>query len=718
MLTNFFSNTKLQFATAFGACVVFTGIAALVSGANQPNYSVTLRITHTSSAGSLADLTAYKFKELIEKNSKGQITVAVYPNNGISGGDQTNAFKMLEDGAIDVQITSAAQFSVVDPRFETFWLPYIFENENQVKYFTQDKEAQALISSWLEPHHLKLLSMYSTGPRNFSNNDHPIASPEDMKGLKMRVPPIEIAKDIYSALGADVVVRDYSEVMHDLSKGAYQGVEADPSTFISSKLYETQHYVTDWNGIYNTEMWVANDGRYESLSKSQQAALDESLKEALAWRDNLAANFDKVYLDTLKAKGVTITELTDTQRDQFRSVLYPLYNKLADRVGVDNIMFFLDHRGVSDAQTPVTVGPLHNEDPAVTGQKPAADAPAVAPVAPATTAPAADAKAPAAPATPAPTAATAPEAAAPASAESTEVAAVADAASEVAAAPADLVAAETAQAQDQAQAANKDAISSEDPTYDVAIIEVTTPANSVAAATANKEAQDGVQLAANGETTDDAAVEALDKAQVKGDVVAAAEQDEVLVTDNAPAQLAQAPVPAVTETYGQVQGFGPAPVKPAKVQGFDRPVANPDFANVPGFAPVPERGPSVAGFGPKGPKHPPMPVKGIGAPVAQMPVAPAPVVIQQAPVGPYTVDGNPNVQYVQVPAQGQIQFIEVAPGQFQAVQLIPLQQVKLVPVGHPAAPTPVVAAPAPHAMDPAAPVPVKPLKPMAPQGAY
>ena len=354
MLKNFIITPKGQFATAFGACVVLTVVAAVVSNSSAPDYAVTLRLSHDRVAGSIADLSAYKFKELIEENSGGKVTVAIYPNNGLSAGDQQKAVEMLKDGAIDIQICSATDLYKLDQRFGTFWLPFLFDNEDQAYFFAKDETVNETIQSWLTPHKLDLLTMHTTGALELSNNNRVVDSPDDLEGLKIRVAPSDFAGDVIAELGAEPVELDFSEVPHALEQGEIQGLTSNLALYLSSKLYETQPYITLWNGMYDVQVWVANEESLGKLDDKLKTAFTKSLTETVTWQHNLFTEFKKLYLKTLEQKGVTITNLDDAQRQAFREKVKPIYNKYIEALGNDTLLFFLSHRGVEvDQITPL-----------------------------------------------------------------------------------------------------------------------------------------------------------------------------------------------------------------------------------------------------------------------------------------------------------------------------------------------------------------------------
>ena len=712
MLKNIVSSQNAQFVTAFGICIVLTGVATIVSGASQPDYAVTLRLSHARSAGSIADLTAFKFKELVEANSEQQIGVQIYPNNGLSSGDQSRAIDMLKDGTIDIQICSATDLYNLDQRFGTFWLPFLFENDDQINYFVQDQNVNEILGSWLQPHGIDLLTMYSAGARQISNNVREITSPEDLEGIKFRVPPFEGALTTFEALGAQAVKMDFSEVNRALQNNEIQGQESNVASFITNKLYKEQPFLTLWNGIYDTQVWIANDESYQKLSDDQKEAFNQSLKETMAWRLNLSTEFKKLYLKTLEERGVKITTLTPEQIALFREKALPIYERYIESLGLETLNLFLNNQGL-DPDKVKTLLPIeyHVQKSAeqaaqdtidtipevVTNVK--GDVLETVEAAPAEAAPAEQA---------APVEAAPAEEVAPAEAAPAEQAAPVEAAPAEEVAPAEAVPAEQAA---PAEAAPVEAA----PAEEVAPVEPV-PAEQAAAAepvpaeqAAPVEAAPAEQ-AAPAEVVEVVETEAVEQVQIEpkleqavvepiaeGDIAPKLEQevlaeapataDDQAVEAFAAQETQEAVVcpPAAEEpAAGPVEPVAapaPAPAKPVKghlvedtpsVSGF-KPIVE-DVPSVSGFDSLVEDRPSVQGFEPVSrPMHSYQAPVGFDVPAVIKPVQPVKLpkpIKKPAPV---------QLQYIPV-GESSIQYIEVAPGKFQAVQMIPVQPVQVIPV--------------------------------------
>ena len=767
MFSQVVSSPKGQFTTVFGACIVLTAVSTVVSNLSEPDYSVTIRLSHARTAGSYVDLSANKFKELVEQKSGNRVTADIYPNNGLAAGQQDRVMDMLTNGSIDIQIASATDLYNLDNRFGTFWLPFLFENDEQINYFVNDEEVFTTMQSWLDPHNISLKSLYSAGARQISNNVKEITSPSDLEGMKFRVPPFNAPHNIFKTLGAEPVSMSFSEVPFAIEKGQIQGQQSNLALFLTSKLYETQPYVTMWNGMYDIHVWLANKDTMSKMSKANQKAVDEAIKETIAWQTNMVENFNKLYLKTLESKGVKITFLTPEQLAAFQQKAFPIYQDYVAKFGTDTLNFVLSHRGklgntdndaisidavveqtaidaaeksleaapelvsnvVGDKLETLPEGAIAAEQaapaPAAEQAAPAAEQAAPAPVAE-QAAPAPEAKpaveqaapAPAAEqAAPAPEAKPAVEQAAPApvaeqaapapeAKPAVEQAAPAPVAEEIVETTDDeaVEAFDKAAAQEQAAAQVAAAPVAEVTTQvplslyaelpvvadlvamaNVVEVEVATVEAAEAPVAQEKAMETAPQPELYAEELKKETVEPVAEELVKAETVAAAAADAVLA-------VAGDALPETTAKVEAVQRASEAVVKAVSAEAAKERnvVIAKDQPQVKGFKPIYEDVPSVSGFKPILEDHPTVQgfdpvvidqpqVKGFYPSQKQATQAPVrhPAMTATAPVAP--VGLQPSLQFVPV-GEATIQYIEVAPGQFQAVQVVPVQPVQIQPL--------------------------------------
>ena len=302
---------------------------------------VTLNMSHTQAPNSVSDLTAQEFAKLVDEKSNGTVEVKIYTNCGLSGGDLTKAIEMVQTGDIDIHSCAPANIANFDKRFYVFWLPYLFNTEEDLINKCSSDEFKTAINEWCGGLNMTMLGINNAGARQISNSKKEITTPDDLKGLNIRVPGANVFIDLYKDyFGANPTAMDFSEVYTALQQGTIDAQENPISVFASSKLNEVQDYVTLWDGVRDTTIWVMNTKKLESLSDEQKAAVEEAAQEALQWgNDYLAENESKI-IEELKEGGTVITELTDAQKEAFKTASAGIYDKYAEELGQDVIDLF------------------------------------------------------------------------------------------------------------------------------------------------------------------------------------------------------------------------------------------------------------------------------------------------------------------------------------------------------------------------------------------
>ncbi|MCB1400514.1 MAG: TRAP transporter substrate-binding protein DctP, partial [Rhodobacteraceae bacterium] len=177
-------------------------VASMIAGAFMAGAvsAETLRLSHNTGDSTTWHKGAEKFGELLAEKTGGDLDVRVFPNAQLSGGDQMRQAEMVGRGALDLVVTSAINVTPLVPEMAVFSLPYLYSNYEQVDATTQGAPGQLLADILLDKG-IVVLAWGENGFRELTNNVRPVKSPDDMKGLNMRVAgPMYI--DVMNALGA------------------------------------------------------------------------------------------------------------------------------------------------------------------------------------------------------------------------------------------------------------------------------------------------------------------------------------------------------------------------------------------------------------------------------------------------------------------------------------------------------------------------------------
>lgn len=289
------------------------------ASSDAPKYEkLTLTMAVNGTDTQVDSRVANHFKELVEAETDGAITIEVFPNDQLAGGSSSKGVEMVADGSTDIAAYATVALSVLDPKLGIALVPWTFSSYTQAREII-DATGLDFYNSVLNEYGLTAVGSFHNGFRQLSNNVRPVTTPDDLKGLKIRVPGGEIYMSFFKEFGADPTNMNWGEVFTALQQGTIDGQENGVSVTSTSGVLEVQDYVTIWNYSYENDLIVFNSALWDTLSADTQAMLIEKAVEACNWgRDIVEAEHDQL-IEDFRAKGVQVDVLTEEQIDAFKS---------------------------------------------------------------------------------------------------------------------------------------------------------------------------------------------------------------------------------------------------------------------------------------------------------------------------------------------------------------------------------------------------------------
>jgi TRAP-type transport system periplasmic protein len=257
----------------------------------------------------------------------GKRIVIDYRGSGALGSENA-IVAATRSGAVDMAVISGGVVSSAVPEFGVFDVPFLFRDAAHAKAVAQGPIGAALAAKFADKG-LTLLAIGKQGFRNITNSKHPIRTPDDLKGLKIRVIPNEIYPMTFKALGAEVVPMEFPLVYAALKDGRLDGQENPVATIASSRFNEVQKYLTLSGHFFAPVGFIANRAMFEQLDPSDQAALIAAAKAGAeaTWQ----AQSDAQKLQELRNGGMDVIEKID--RQPFVDALKPLDQEFEKRFG-------------------------------------------------------------------------------------------------------------------------------------------------------------------------------------------------------------------------------------------------------------------------------------------------------------------------------------------------------------------------------------------------
>lgn len=322
--------------------LILTGLLALTGTWASAKTTFTLSTPDPDNAE--ITLAAKKYAEIVATKTGGEVEIKVFPNGQLYSGDPSAAVRQLAGGSLDMLLLSSSLYANFNPKFTAISIPYLFDDNTQLRNYLAGPLGEELLGD-LNGIGLKGLSMWQRPFRQMTNSRKPIQSPQDLAGMKFRVPNNPLWVEFFSKMGAAPTPMAFGEVYNALQLKVVDGQENPINIPVTAKFYEVQKYATISNHMADGWVLAINPGKFNGLSEKDKQALQAAAVEAEAWKAANDAADAKQSIDFLISKGVAVNVLTPEQQKAFVGVaksLFPRFAQLVkDQVFFDKTLAFV-----------------------------------------------------------------------------------------------------------------------------------------------------------------------------------------------------------------------------------------------------------------------------------------------------------------------------------------------------------------------------------------
>ena len=266
------------------------------------------------------------FEQELEERSNGRIEVEVF-FSGVLGSER-ELMDMVTTGAL--QGTRGGLFTDANPRYTIFMMPFLVQNWEQARRllysnFATEINAGAAANGF----HIPACGI-SQGFRAHTNNVRPIASPDDLKGLKMRVPPQEVYVLTAQAFGANPQDIPFSESYQAIKTGVVDGQDNAPSNIWDYKVHEVQKYLSITNYATGPDPMIINLGWHQTLPPGLREVFDQVSVETIKYSDDMNERSEQDYIDKL-SNVLEATFVDEEGLKKFADLAQPVYRHFVDK---------------------------------------------------------------------------------------------------------------------------------------------------------------------------------------------------------------------------------------------------------------------------------------------------------------------------------------------------------------------------------------------------
>ena len=310
--------------TALFATFLATGVAA----------QTVLRFGHANSPGEVAHDLYKEFADNVTKKSGGQLTVRVFPSEQL--GKEVDLLQQLKSGALDISSPSMPTLNSMVPAFEMPSAPFLWKDWKEAEAVIRGPAMEPIWTELKDKHNIvPLTKIWYWGWRNFTFGTKEVRKPEDMAGLKVRVPESPIWVEMVRGFGAAPTPIPFGEVYTALQQKTVDGQENPIPTIFSRKFYEVQGVLSMSRHMLQNNTILINKSSMEKLKPELQKLLIDEAAAASAKNSEMQQAREVSMLEDIRKSGKTRI-IDNPDRDAFAAKMVPVYVRLESRWGTEN----------------------------------------------------------------------------------------------------------------------------------------------------------------------------------------------------------------------------------------------------------------------------------------------------------------------------------------------------------------------------------------------
>lgn len=262
--------------------------------------------------------------ETLERETNGRLGLRIFHSGQL--GREAEAIDMARFGVIDITRVYSGALNNAFPLTQALCLPYVFDSVPHLRR-TLDGEVGNAVLKGFEQRGLVGLAIYDSGARCFYNTRRPLHSPQDLHGLKLRVPGSDIFIRLIRMLGANPTPLSLGEAFSALETRLIDGAENNIRSFHSSRHFEAAHYWSQTEHSYAPDVLLMSQKSFEALSADDQALLRDTARQSVAVMRELWDESESAARQAVIASGVNMNE---ADLPAFRKAAEPLLAEYRD----------------------------------------------------------------------------------------------------------------------------------------------------------------------------------------------------------------------------------------------------------------------------------------------------------------------------------------------------------------------------------------------------
>jgi TRAP-type transport system periplasmic protein len=283
-----------------------------IGAAHAAGNPIVIRIGSDIDRGVVLSQAVYRLADLVAQRSKGRIKIEYFPNSAL--GNAEEQISGARSGTQEIWFGANPQMGRLVPAFQLFSPAFAYEDRDAMRAVLNSDFFADLRDQALKKVGMRMLSWDWFRGYRYLCTIRPVRTLEDLKGLKLRVPPAPAKLTSWKKLGASPTPTAAAEIFMALKQKVVEGVEIELQTIHKEHMDEVCKYLTLTAHDATFSSFTVNEAFWDTLSPADQKLIVDAIHEEGKWA---ATHFDAEEAQTraaMETMGVQFIELSKAER--------------------------------------------------------------------------------------------------------------------------------------------------------------------------------------------------------------------------------------------------------------------------------------------------------------------------------------------------------------------------------------------------------------------
>jgi TRAP-type transport system periplasmic protein len=240
---------------------------------------------------------------------------------------------LVESGLLTVGYQSSSYLTDRVPELGFVDLPFLFETNAQARSAIDGALGAYLTDKIEEKCNYRILGYFENGFRHISNRLHPVRTPEDLTGMKIRVLPSDVQARTFALLGAEPRRMDLTEAIAGVVDGSLDAQENPFANTVTYNVHKHHRYHTLTSHFYISRPIFAHRDSVDAWPEDIRSAMYDIMRDAIALQRDLSEQEAQESYAAIEAEGGDIIHLSDAEREAFKAAVAPQINDARETFG-------------------------------------------------------------------------------------------------------------------------------------------------------------------------------------------------------------------------------------------------------------------------------------------------------------------------------------------------------------------------------------------------